>query len=82
MAYRRRRFYVPMTRSGSSILASLITQMIDEASRQRDHTIDQKLARGEITPTDAFFGKHPVFCIMIPMIGLFLIFAIISAVFK
>lgn len=81
MAYRRRKFYVPITRSGSSILASLITQAIDEARRQRHNTINQKLSRGEITPGEAFFQKHPIVCIMLVMAGLYFLLAMFS-VFK
>jgi hypothetical protein len=43
--------------------------------------INQKLARGEITPGDAFFQKHPFICVMLPMMGLFFLLAIFS-VFK
>jgi hypothetical protein len=62
MGYRRRRLYVPITRSDSSILASIITQAIDESRRKRYAEIQTRLERGEIKLGYAFFLMHPILC--------------------
>jgi len=60
MAYRSRKPYVPITRSGSSILASLITQGIDDNRRRRYAEIDDKVSSGKLSPFLGVLIKHPM----------------------
>jgi len=67
---RRKRLYIPITRSGSSIIASILTQMLQESSRLNKERVNQRLARGEITPNQAAFQKNPgcfTFIILLPI---------------
>lgn len=74
----RRRLYIPITRSGSSILASIFTQMIDEGRRVRTEETKARLDRGEISPTWAFVTLHPYFVIF----GLGFLGILFSGAFK
>lgn len=58
-----RKYYIPRTRSGSSMLASVLTQALDNQRRIRNLELDRQLAAGEITPLWHFFCKHPFLCI-------------------
>jgi hypothetical protein len=60
MAYRSRKPYIPITRSGSSILASLMTQAIDDKRRRRYARIDLKVAQHQISPFIGVLMKHPM----------------------
>jgi len=67
---RRKRLYIPITRSGSSIIASILTQMLQESSRLNKEQVNARLARGEITPNQAIFQRNPgcvTFIVLLPI---------------
>lgn len=66
----RKRLYVPITRSGSSIIASILTQMLQNATKQRKEEVNQRLQRGEITPNQAIYQRNPgcvTFLVLLPI---------------
>ena len=67
---RRRGLYIPITRSGSSILASLFTQGIDNSRRQSRRHIDRLVEHRELTPFQGFVLKHPIIMLYGVMVGL------------
>jgi hypothetical protein len=56
---RRRRYYIPITRSGSSMLASLLTQWIRQPREQRP------LTSGDLKALWFILGAFAVFCGMV-----------------
>lgn len=63
---RRRGYYIPITRSGSSMLASVLTQAIDRAREQRLKSLRARLNSKEITQLQYVVLAHPIltiFCV-------------------
>ena len=57
----RRKYYVPITRSGSSILASLFTQAIDRQRALRKAKLQRQFDNGEINQWMFIYLQHPIF---------------------
>lgn len=74
---RKKKLYIPITRSGTSILASIFTQLLDEARKQRKAEIMARLDRGAITPRRAVILLHPYCCIWVIVLLLLFIYLII-----
>lgn len=68
-----RRYYIPRTRSGSSMLASVLTQALDNQRKIRNYKLQQQLAKGQIKFCQYFLYKHPIFCVWVVSIVIALI---------
>ena len=67
-----RKYYIPRTRSGSSMLASVLTQYLDNERKKRSYELSQRFNSGEISVWKYQFLLHPCFFIWImltPIIG-------------
>ena len=54
-----RKYYIPRTRSGSSMIASVLTQYLDNERKKRKYELQQQLAEGKITRGQFAFRSHP-----------------------
>jgi len=59
-------------------LASIFTQLIDEARRQRSEEIPQKEARGEISPAASFIQRHFGFSLVVMIVLMWLLALVID----
>jgi hypothetical protein len=73
MMGRRRKIYVPITRSGPSILSSILTQLIQERRRELNAETWGRLKRKEISGPRAFLIIHPLICFFFLIFLVFLI---------
>jgi len=69
-----RKYYIPITRSGSSMLASVLTQTIDNSRRVRSAKLSRQLANKEISPIWYFCCRHPIFSIWVVLVVLLSLF--------
>lgn len=72
-----RKYYIPRTRSGSSMIASILTQMLDRSRAARKEDFKQRLARGELTPGESFVYQHPFFCLLVVATAVLILYALV-----
>jgi hypothetical protein len=77
MGYRPRKYYIPKTRSGSSMAASLLTQAFQNAHRKAAYNKAQRHSRGDYTPLEMYAKDHPLAFLGWMVLGGFLFFVIL-----
>ncbi len=78
MGYRPRKYYIPKTRSGSSMAASLLTQVLQNAHRKAAYDKAQRHARGDYTPLERYAKDHPLGFMGWIVLGMFLFVVILK----